>query len=377
MSGKLALNEWLPAHQQHLLYTLAHADDVIDKVCTIIFDYVKANPLGLESRLNGAREEVVISSLAPIPQSVPRHAADAINQLRSALEHALSAEVEHLMGRTLEPLEAQSIEMPVPKNEAGLATWFSNGRRKTLPVLQADGVLGKRIAELQPFGSGKDSIHPLRLLAEHSNLAKHRKPAEYALRLGRIVPDFLVPGLNMARKYPDDRPFQAGDVLASVPAGQYVPMDIWPMVGIRRPHTGEWAVLTHELRDLESWVRVTALPKLIAGTTDVEPIPPHLDISKGYEDYPAALANAEPTPAAERLGLRLAGGNLRIELPGIFKQASPDMPLGLVDEFVQSLSDAEAVEVLNRYMRIRHGRGEPNAVAYLRRILRTDRKSGV
>lgn len=61
------------------------------------------------------------------------------------------------MGGPLEPAEAQAIEMPVPKNEDALSSWFRHGRRRSLPVLHADGVLSKRVAELQPpFGSDKD-----------------------------------------------------------------------------------------------------------------------------------------------------------------------------------------------------------------------------
>lgn len=370
MPDRPTVNDWLPPHQQHLLYTLAHADTLIETVGSILLDYVAASPLGLDNRVRDGREDVLVGSMAPIPQSVPRQAADVINQLRSALEHAISAEVEHLMGRPLEPAEEQAIEMPVPKSHPGLSEWFRHKRRRSLPVLHADGVLGQRIASLQPpFGTEEDQIHPLRVLAEHSNLSKHRKPAEYALRLGKVIPDYIVPGLRIVGEYPADRPLRTEDVLASVPAGTRVPLDIWPTVAIRRPHTREWIVLTHELRALESWVRTVALPTLIAGTSDVEPIPPHLDISKGYADYADALSNAQVMPAAERLGLRLAGTGLRDQLPAIFRQAVPEISHQVVEEYVSKLSDAAAVEVLERYMRVRHGRGESHAIGYLRRLL--------
>lgn len=368
MPDKPAVSDWLPAHQEHLLYTLAHADDVIDRVCKVIFDYVRAEPLGLESRVGDGREDVVLSSVAPVPQSVPRDAAAAINELRNALEHALSAEAAHLLGRPLEAAEAQAIEMPVLKGEAALAGWFNHGRRRSLPVLHADGVLGKRIAELQPpFGSDQDAGHPLRVLAEHSNLSKHRRPAEYGLRLGRISPDFDVDGLE-ALDYPDDKPMRAGDVLVSVPEGTYVPMDIWPTVGIRRPHTGKWVVLSHELLMLEVWVRTVALPTLIIGNSDVEPIPPHLDISRAYETHMDALSSARAVPAAERLGLRLAGSVLRERLPEFFQLALPDAPHEDVEHFVGNLSDTATLEILHRFTNISRGRGDRSAIAYLRRL---------
>lgn len=363
-----AVSDWLPAHQEHLLYTLAHADETIDRVCKVILDYVKAEPLGLENRVREGREEVVLSSLAPVPQSVPRDAANAINELRNAIEHALSAEAAHLMGRPLETAEAQAIEMPVPKSDTALADWFKHGRRRNLPVLHAEGVLGKRIAELQPpFGSDQDAGHPLRVLAEHSNLSKHRRPAEFGLRLGRIIPDFDVDGLEEL-DYPDDQPMRAGDVLVSVPLGTRVPLDIWPTVGIRRPHSGKWIVLSHELRMLEVWVRTVALPTLIVGTREVEPIPPHLDISRAYETHLDALSSAGSVPAAERLGLRLAGSVLRQDLPETFQIALPDESEEDVQRFVSNLSDTATLEILHRYTNILRGRGDRSAFAYLRRL---------
>jgi len=369
MPDRPAVNDWLPAHQDHLLYTLAHADESIEKACSVIYDYVRADPLRLEGRIREGREQVILSSIAPIPQSVPRDAANAINELRNALEHALSSEVEHLMGRSLELAEAKAIEMPIPKGSAELARWFKDKRRGTLTVLHADGTLGKRIAELQPpFGTDEDAVHPLRVLTEHSNLSKHRKPAEYALRLGRIVPDFDVDGLEAA-VYADDTPMRAGDVLASVPRGTNLPMDIWPHVGIRRPHTGKWVVLSRELLMLEAWVRTVALPVLIVGTSDVEPIPPHLDTSRAYGTHLEALSSAQPVPAAERLGLRLAGSVLREQLPYFFKLALPDTPAAEVDQFVANLSDTRALEILQRFTNIsQRGRGEKSAIIYLRRL---------
>lgn len=368
MTDKPPVSDWLPAHQEHLLYTLAHVDESIDRVCKVIFEYVRSEPLGLGNWVREGREEIVVTSVAPVPQSVPRDAANAINDLRNAIEHALSAEAEFLMGRALEATEAQAIEMPIPKSETALTDWFKHKRRRSLPVLHANGVLGKRIAQLQPlFESGEDSEHPLRVLAEHSNLSKHRRPAEYGLRLGRIIPDFDVVGLEELT-YPDDRPMLVGDVLVSVPEGTRVPLDIWPTVGIRRPHSGKWIVLSHELRLLEVWVRTVALPTIIVGTSEVEPIPPHLDISHGYETHLDALASARSVPAAERLGLRLAGSVLRMDLPEILRFALPDESEEDIRRFASNLSDTAAVEILDRYTNIRRGRGDRSALAYLARI---------
>lgn len=370
------MNDWLPEHQRHLLYTFAHIDSVIDHLGNLLHDFLEACPLDFENSLADEREEVLIRAIAPIPEAVPRLAADALNQMRSAIEHALFAEVEHLTGRKLEPEEAQAVEMPVAKDPKALADWFKHKRRRTLPVLQATGVLGERIGALQPHGAADEQSHLLKVLAEHTNLSKHRIPAVAAVRLGTIVPDYPAPGLVIAGEYEDDRPLNVGDVLVSIPAGVGVPMSIWPKLGIRRPHTGEWIVLIHELCQLESWVRTEAVPVIIVGTTDVSPIPPHLDINRGYTAYADARAEAKVVPAGERHQLRILGKGAREGLPAVFQQMLPNIPGAAVDAFVDSLSDADAVETIKRYMRVRENRGELHAVAYLRRLVSASVPSG-
>lgn len=360
------MNDWLPEHQRHLLYTLAHVDAVIEKLGEVIDDFLAPEPMKLENRVQDGLAVVLLGESSPLPEAVPRLASDAFNQMRSAVEHALYAEVEHLVGRKLDSEEAKGIEMPVKTDEPALAEWAGQKRRKTLPVLHLSGALGGRIADLQPYD---DDSHPLRVLAEHTNLSKHRMPAAAALRLGAIVPDFHVPGLVIAGEYQDDSPLSVGDVLASVPVGVQVPMSIWPKIGIRRPHTGGWMVLMHELRTLEEWVRTEAIPRIILGTTSVDPIPPHLDISRGYEEYADALAAARPLSAAERQQLGVMAKGVRQDLPGIFEQKLPDVLREVVDAFVAGLPDAAAVELIRRYKRVRDGRGERSAVEYLRRQL--------
>jgi hypothetical protein len=360
------VTDWLPEHQRHLLYTLAHVDSVIEQLSGVLDDFW---PLEFENLVKDGRDHVLVEKILPVPEAVPRLASDALNQMRSAIEHALYAEVEHLIGRTLDSEEAKGIEMPVKTDEPALAEWARHKRRKTLPVLHLSGELGGRIAELQPYD---DDSHPLRLMAEHTNLSKHRMPAVAAVRLGAVVPDYSVPGLWIADEYEDDSPLSVGDVLASVPAGVQVPMSVWPKIGIRRPHTGGWMVLMHELRIAEEWVRTEAIPRLIVGTTSVDPISPHLDISRGYEEFDDAIAAAQSIPAAERQQLRIMGKGVREDLPGVFAQKLPEASREVVDELVAGLSDAAAVEIIRRYMRVRDNRGELHAIAYLRRLVSAD-----
>lgn len=360
------MSGWLPEHQRHLLFTFAHIDSVISQLGLILDNF---SPLDFDNRVCQGREEVFVKSILPIPESVPRLAADALNQMRSAIEHALYAEVEHLSGRKLESKEAQAVEMPVKEENGSLTDWFKHGRRRTIPVLHASGVLGKRIADLQPYD---DPDHALRVLAEHTNLSKHRMPAVAAVRLGAVVPDYIVAGMMIAGEYEDDQPLSVGDVLASVPAGVPLPLSIWPKIGVRRPHSGAWMVLMNELRIVEEWVRTEAIPRIVLGTSSVDPIPPHLDISQSYEEFADAFDAAGTMPAAERQQLRIRGKIVKDDLPGVFEQKLPDAPRETVEKLVGRLTDAEAVEVIKRYIRIRENRGERNANDYLRRLLRNE-----
>jgi hypothetical protein len=366
------VSDWLPEHQKHLLYTLAHVDSVIEQLGNVLYGFLEAGPLDFENRVTDGREDVLIRAISPIPEAVPRLTSDALNQMRSAIEHALFAEVGHLTGRKLEPEESQAIELPVAKDHKALSEWFKHKRRRTLPVLQSSGVLGGRIAALQPYESDDEQSHPLKVLAEHTNHSKHRMPAVAAVRLGTIVPDHPAPGLLITGEYEDDSPLNVGDVLASVPAGVRVPMSIWPKIGVRRPHTGAWMVLMRELRELEAWVRTEAIPLIVVGATNVDPIPPRLDISQAYAEYAEARAAAQNMPAAERHQLRIMGKGIREDLPSVFHEKLPEIPREVVDAFVVGLSDADAVETINRYFRVRENRGERSAIDYLRRQVSAD-----
>ena len=358
------MENWLPEHQQHLLYTLAHVDSVIHRLAEVIDGFLSAEPLRLENQQSREMELVVLGVSSALPEAVPRLAADAFNQMRSALEHCLYAEVENDLGRTLTAAESKAISIPVAKDEASLLKWFTEGQRKNLQMLGESGVLGDRIAKLQAYD---DVNHPLWLLAEHTNLAKHRMPAAAALRVGAIVPEAFVPGLRIIGEHEDDRPLQAGEVLVSAPRGTKVPISIWPKIGIRRPHTGAWVVLMHELRVLEEWVRTEAIPILVLGKQSVDPLPPHLDIAASYETHQHAFASARPVAAAERHQVRVLAQALREDLPNVLEQEVDNVSRKAIVDFTAALEDAEALELFNRYSRIRSVRGRSSAQEYLRR----------
>lgn len=126
---------WLPEHQHHVVFTLAHADELINRASRVLTDYLKPGPLELESIADGELCHVRVARVAPLPPAVPRLAADALTQLRAAIEHTLFAEVEYQIRRKLDTGEARRIEMPASTSSDGFSDWLRQRRRPDLPPL--------------------------------------------------------------------------------------------------------------------------------------------------------------------------------------------------------------------------------------------------
>jgi hypothetical protein len=234
------------------------------------------------------------------------------------VEHTLFAEVEHALGRHLDEHESRRIEMPASTSVDDFDDWLRSRRRRDLAPLQDGSVLVGRIRDLQPYQRRDVDNHPLRVLAEHTNLAKHRTPGVAATLLAAVIPD--VPGGDLRiANVEADHPIRAGHVLVSGPVDVRIPLAIWPKVSIKRPHTDTWHVLVKELSELEQWVRTVAVPYLITGTYELRPLPPHLDTSRGYIDIQSALSSAGETAAADRALKRIEVAVLRGESPRHFR----------------------------------------------------------
>lgn len=93
-----ALN-WLPPHQFDALYSVAYADSLVARLSDALFPYIERGPFVLVERQSGPWSELVVESIRPLPQAIPRLVSDILNQLRSAIEHSLFAELEHELGR--------------------------------------------------------------------------------------------------------------------------------------------------------------------------------------------------------------------------------------------------------------------------------------
>lgn len=364
------MSNWIPSHQEHLQYTLAHVDSVIAKLGEVAFAYLKGDPLELENRFEGDHELVVVKSIAPLPEALTRLAADALNQLRSALEHALYAELEFLRDEPLSESQGKSLEMPIQETTEGLTRWHAHGVRKTIPELLPSGVLGARIGLLQPFHGDQPSSHPLVVLAQHTNLAKHRMPAVAGLRVGRVIPDYEVAGMVIHESADDSQPFQAGETLAIVPRGQVVGLNIWPKIGIQRASSGSWHVLMTELKAIEEWVRTHALPILVTGQTQAEDtIKPCLNIATGYETFAQATAAASSTPAADRHLQQIQGEHFKTELTDMALYFFTGAKLQAISEAISALTNLEAYCVFKEFGTTIADHGTEAAIQFVRRTL--------
>ncbi|MFE5501338.1 hypothetical protein ACFQ73_02150 [Amycolatopsis japonica] len=326
---------WLPEHQVHAAYTLAHVDTLIERVGQVLYDYLEPGPFMLENVVEGEVAMVRVKSVAPLPAAVARYAADAMTQMRAVIEHTIFAEVEYLLGWALTGEEERAIEMPAAVSEAKFTEWLKHRRRRDLGPLQAGELLVRRLHLLQPYQSTDVDSHPMRVLAEHTNLAKHRTPAVAAVQLGQVGLDTPDPSITTRA----GGPIQGGDVLATGPVGKLVPVTIWPQVSVQRPHTGTWRIVMKELGWLEEWVRTTAIPHLIAGTRDVTPLPPGLDITVGYDDARAALSAAPEKSALKRAEWRIQAATARQSLTELLASHPERVAPGVIQAWLDRLDD--------------------------------------
>jgi hypothetical protein len=338
---------WLPDHQMHVAVTLAHANDLIAGAADVLHNYLQTGPLQFKNIVEGDTAHVTVVAVAPLPEAVSRCVADALTQLRSAIEHTVFAEVEHQLGRELDEAESRRVEMPACTTADAYRRWLSERRRPALGPLRDGAPLVTRIGDLQPYQRRDVDSHPLRILAEHTNHAKHRSPAVAATQLGVVIPDRQQSGL-VVHQPSQDRPLHPGDVLASGPLRPPVGLSIWPKVSIRRPHTGTWHVLLTELGALEDWVRRIAIPHLLTGGHEVSVLPPGLDTTVGHTDVRSALLGASVVPAAEQASRRMQADSVRVGLTETLSMHPAAPERSLVTAWVRSLTDDQVLARLDR-----------------------------
>lgn len=317
--------DWLPERHLGVAATLSHADELIGQVADLLFEY-QTQPgdiVGLAEMPAGRISRAVVDRVAPIPRKVPLLVADALVNLRAALEHVLFAEVEWLDGSPLDEAAAKLVEMPASDTYDKFVTWLDKRAKKGPPSLRAGSELVRRIDGLQPFHRpNAPQLHPLTRLVLHTNHAKHRAPSITAVRIAAMYRDDE--RSRAARDLParPEEPLRIGDVIAETPIGTQSPMTFFPMIGINRPGTDRWPVLIQELDEIAYWVRTQAIPRLVTGAEPPEPaLPARYETAVGHDDERRAIAAGSTTSAADhhrqRIGAASARGRpCRHNLPG-------------------------------------------------------------
>lgn len=343
---------WLPDHQTHVLESLGHIDDLMHAVATLLQGYFRVGAFEFRNEEAGDRVRTVIAEVHPIPASVSRIVGDIVSALRGVIEHVVFAEVEHAAGRALTEHEERSLEAPVLDDASAFDKWVREKRRRDLPSLGPDGSTTQALRRLQPFAWEGMDVAPLRLLALHSNVSKHRRPATVGTFVGKIVPDFTLTGLLLAETTKE--PARVGDLIADSPRFPQVGVDVWPFVGLQRPDDGSWHVLMAELSKMEAWVRETALPTLLSLEPD-QRLPAAVDVSIGHADPRLAAAASTDSPAAIRNLERLqAEGVVRpslIKTLGDYCKSREEA--SIIDKWVASLDDAEVIRRWERLVSTR------------------------
>lgn len=342
---------WLPDRHLGIAATLAHSDELVGQISDLLFPY-QTQPegvIGLREERHHSMNRTVVSRLAPLPPKIPLLVADALVTLRAAIEHALFTEVEYLDG-PLEEKAAKLVEMPAAETYRAFDGWVKNRRKNGPPSLRAGSEIVRRIAALQPLHRTQNpQAHPLARLVSYTNHAKHRTPSVVAVRLAAMYEDAKAPRSIAELESGPMRPLRLGDVIAETVPGVYVPITMFPTIGINLPLTDEWPVLLSELNEIATWVRTQAVPRIITGGQPPQPaLPARYSISIANPDERLAIAAGTTTSAAARHAGRLTAAAGRPDLVGLLKTINGAPEAEVLTDWLDGLSDDAVNERLGR-----------------------------
>lgn len=234
---------WIPDAYLPIAFKLARADELAWELFSLVFDrYARQGPIQFKARLEGEREYVTVDSVKPIPPVVPLVFGDAINQLRSSLDHALLALIEQARGHQLPEEQARTLMFPITATESAFTRDMKRSGR-VVPELATDTPLYKAIATLQPWHDNQqeflaelptppfatslppsDPIHPLVLLQRYSNYDKHRRIYFSSTRNAYLA--IQAPPDRYQTHFEIDGEFSAGTDLLSIRQGDKVIIDL-------------------------------------------------------------------------------------------------------------------------------------------------------
>lgn len=354
MSG--STSDWLPKHHLGVVATISHADELIEQLGRILFDY-QTQPdgiIGLREVPKGSFNQTVVERVAPIPRKIPLLVADVLVALRAALEHSLFSEIEFLEGSPLNEKAARLIEIPAADSCDKFDEWIKKRARNGPRSLQAGSELIRRIASLQPFQNPTaPHEHPLARLVLHTNHAKHRMPAIMAVRLAAMYRDDERPQTISDLAPRPEEPLRIGDVIAETRIGTIVPITLFPTVGINRPGADRWPLLMNELDEISSWVRTQAVPQLIMGTTDTPSgLPTRYEIAVGHNNECQAIMAGSSVSAKETYTLRLGAKSVRDDLTELIARMENSPQEHQIKNWLLQMPDDE---VINRMSRLQSG----------------------
>ncbi|MCA1007439.1 hypothetical protein LCL87_17110 [Rhodococcus hoagii] len=342
-----AAAEWLPDYALPLLYKVARADALSADLMDVLTDYGKSgDPLDLESRVRNGREYLHLTSVKQPPPLVGLLFGDAINQLRSTLDHAVLMLVEAAGGRELESEALRQTAFPICRDESKYNKWC-RARKALVPELGPGTPLSERLRALQPFHPGEMDTdapvpqpdqsmplfktpvdetgaplvdhHPLIGLAEWSNYDKHRRLNVAVVRsvFAGIAVDPMSPVQDPSYEWhADGQRFEVGKDILSVPQGQLVAFDLYPYPAIQRPHTDLWRPIPAELHLYQRYVCEMVLPYLFTGVRNAGPMPSQAPLNAqlgrdALEGLQAGTYNRDSQERAARFMEMLDAANQR------------------------------------------------------------------
>lgn len=342
------VSSWVPDRHLQVVAAMAHADEILEEIYGLVFNYVAQPGGGLQLREERVEHvnRLIVGRVAPVPRKLPLLVADVLVTLRGSLEHVLFAEAEYLNNGPLTHNAARQVAIPAMTNSSDFMGWLKS-RNKTGPDSLAEGgALVDRIQRLQPFSdTGDQKSHPLARLTSYTNHFKHRAPAVTATSVPAIYRDSELRNAEPGVANRPRTPTTVGDTLIETPVGQRVPLTLWPSLGLNRPGTEEWPLLVDELNECMDWVRGTALPVLITGgPTTNELLPARYAIDVGHHDERHAITTGSWESSHERFKQRLNAAVARENLPGMLETLPGAPPADAIKAWVTSLTDAEVNE---------------------------------
>jgi hypothetical protein len=305
--------DWLPDAFLPLLFKLSRANHLCNELADLLLDLGEQDVLDLVTVVRDGKSICHLRGVVTPPPAIGLVFGDAINQLRSALDHAVLMIVEQERGETLSSKLSQRTSFPVCRDPKAFTKWCED-RSKALPQLAPGSPIASRLEALQPFHPSQidpeasspthDSTatlfltptssdgqllvehHPLAGLAAWSNEDKHRRLNVAILRsvFQGIMPDPAYhPSPPEYEWLASGHDLIPGTDLWAVSAGSTMVADVHPYAAIMRPETRLWRPPVSEINIYQRWVGETALPFLITGKGDTPPLPPDLCFTQSME----------------------------------------------------------------------------------------------